>query len=122
MHATMRLPLSAAIGAALLATLASPVDAQTITRAPAFNAERLSTLPRDEWITNGGTIANQRYSPLDLINRGNVAGLKGLWRTGLESGTHGWTARVWTAVALPATERCWPPAIPALQTAASRAT
>jgi mono/diheme cytochrome c family protein len=67
----------AAVGAA---------DAQTITRAPAFNAERLSTLPRDEWITNGGTIANQRYSPLDLINRGNVAGLKGVWRTGLENG------------------------------------
>jgi glucose dehydrogenase len=86
-HAAMRLSLSAPIRAALLATLVSGVDAQTITRAPAFNAERLSTLPRDEWITNGGTIANQRYSPLDLINRGNVAGLKGHWRTGLESGT-----------------------------------
>jgi glucose dehydrogenase len=71
--------------AALLA--ADAAAAQTITPAPAFNAERLSTLPRDEWITNGGTIANQRYSPLDLIDRGNVAGLKGLWRTSLESGT-----------------------------------
>jgi hypothetical protein len=25
----------------------------------------LSTLPRDEWITNGGTIANQRASYTD---------------------------------------------------------
>ncbi len=66
--------------------LTGPAGAQEIVRAPAFNAERLSTLPRDEWITNGGTISNQRYSPLDLINRGNVAGLKGVWRTGLESG------------------------------------
>jgi len=61
---------------ATLVAVSGPAPAQTI--APAFNAERLSTLPRDEWITNGGTIANQRYSPLDLINRGNVAGLKGL--------------------------------------------
>jgi alcohol dehydrogenase (cytochrome c) len=74
-----------AAAASLLAALAA--GAQSIVPAPAFNAERLSTLPRDEWITNGGTIANQRYSPLDLINRGNVAGLKGVWRTGLRSGT-----------------------------------
>jgi alcohol dehydrogenase (cytochrome c) len=60
--------------------------AQPIARAPAFNAERLSTLPTDEWITNGGTLANQRYSPLTLINRDNVAGLKGKWRTGMGSG------------------------------------
>ena len=61
-------------------------SAQQIARAPAFNAERLSTLPTDEWITNGGTLFNQRYSPLDLINRDNVAGLKGKWRTGMGSG------------------------------------
>ena len=85
-HATCGVCRSVII-AASLAALASAAHAQPITPAPAFNAERLSTLPRDEWITNGGTIANQRYSPLDLINRGNVAGLKGLWRTGLESGT-----------------------------------
>jgi alcohol dehydrogenase (cytochrome c) len=77
----------AAILAVALVAGPGTAYAQTIVPAPAFNAERLSTLPRDEWITNGGTIANQRYSPLDLINRGNVAGLKGVWRTGLASGT-----------------------------------
>jgi glucose dehydrogenase len=51
-----------AAGLSLVAAFAT--RAQTIVPAPAFNAERLSALPRDEWITNGGTIANQRYSPL----------------------------------------------------------
>ena len=40
-----------------------------------------------DWITNGGTLFNQRYSPLQLLNRDNVAGLKALWRTGMGSGT-----------------------------------
>src|SRR5690606_32310579 len=44
--------------------------------APAFNAERLGALPRDEWITNGGTLSNQRYSPLTRIHRGNVGNLR----------------------------------------------
>ena len=30
------------------------------------------------WITHGGTYAEQRFSPLDQINRENVSGL-GLW-------------------------------------------
>ncbi len=38
------------------------------------------------WITNGGSVFNQRYSPLAQINRENVAGLKALWRTGMGSG------------------------------------
>jgi quinohemoprotein ethanol dehydrogenase len=70
------------------AALALPVaHAQPrIQPAPAFTAERLSTLPTDEWITNGGTLANQRYSPLTLLTPDNVAGLKGKWRTGMGSG------------------------------------
>jgi len=58
-----------------------------IQSAPAFDAKALMSPPRAAWITNGGTLYNQRYSPLDLINRGNVAGLKALWRTGMGSGT-----------------------------------
>ena len=54
--------------------------------APAFTPADLSAQPTDGWITNGGTLTNQRYSPLDQINRSNVAGLKGLWRTGMKSG------------------------------------
>ena len=41
------------------------------------------------WITNGGSISNQRYSPLTQINSGNVAGLKGLWHVHLGSGIAG---------------------------------
>jgi len=58
----------------------------TIKPAPAFKAAQLMALPTDGWITNGGTLFNQRYSPLKLLNRDNVAGLKGLWRTSMGSG------------------------------------
>ncbi len=54
--------------------------------APAFTARDLLAPPTDAWITNGGTLYNQRYSPLKLLNRDNVAGLKALWRTGMFSG------------------------------------
>jgi len=48
-----------------------------------FSAQSLTAPPRDGWRTNGGNIFNQRYSPLESLNRGNVAGLKGVWRTHL---------------------------------------
>jgi alcohol dehydrogenase (cytochrome c) len=57
-----------------------------IVPAPAFSIDELAALPTDNWITNGGSVANQRYSPLDLINTSNVKSLKGLWRTHLRSG------------------------------------
>src|SRR6185503_4851012 len=56
------------------------------TPAPAFTAKQLAAAPRGEWITNGGNIANQRYSPLTGLNRENVKGLKAVWRTHLGSG------------------------------------
>ena len=59
------------------------LPAQTITPAPAFSATDLAALPQANWITNGGNLFNQRYSPLKQINRGNVAGLKAVWRAGL---------------------------------------
>ncbi len=69
---------------AFLAASASHA-AEAITPAPAFSAEILNA-PQDEgWITNGGTISNQRYSPLAQINRDNVANLKAVWRTDLDS-------------------------------------
>ncbi|MEO7549946.1 MAG: PQQ-binding-like beta-propeller repeat protein [Croceibacterium sp.] len=61
-------------------------DPRSIRPAPAFTARELMALPTDGWITNGGTLSNQRYSPLDQINRSNVTRLKGLWRTGMASG------------------------------------
>jgi quinohemoprotein ethanol dehydrogenase len=55
--------------------------------APAFSAEELSAEPTNVWLTNGGTLGNQRYSPLDGIHTGNVKDLKGMWMTDLESAT-----------------------------------
>ncbi|MET0291364.1 MAG: PQQ-binding-like beta-propeller repeat protein [Steroidobacteraceae bacterium] len=49
-----------------------------------FSSQALSALPRDGWRTNGGNLYNQRYSPLQAINRDNVAQLKGVWRTHLD--------------------------------------
>ncbi len=50
---------------------------------PAFTEKQLSAYPQDGWITNGGSLSNQRYSPLSLINRDNVAQLKARWRASL---------------------------------------
>jgi len=84
MRSRKRLRSSAAVAiTACAAHLASSALLADVTPSPAFNAERLSTLPTDEWITNGGNLANQRYSPLEQINRGNVANLKAEWRASL---------------------------------------
>lgn len=51
--------------------------------APAFTAKQLTVLPSTNWPTNGGSVYNQRYSPLKQINATNVKDLKGIWRTHL---------------------------------------
>jgi alcohol dehydrogenase (cytochrome c) len=74
------------------ATIASPGHAAespsspVIKPAPAFKAAQLNALPTTQWISIGGTLFNQRYSPLTLLNRDNVRGLKGLWRASMGSG------------------------------------
>ena len=72
----------------VLSGLASQVAAQparpTAPRpAPAFTAKQLVAPPRDGWITNGGNVFNQRYSPLAQINRDTIARLKPSWRVSL---------------------------------------
>jgi glucose dehydrogenase len=62
-------------------------DRQWPAVAPAFSAEDLSAEPGTVWLTNGGSLANQRYSPLDEIDTGNVADLRGVWMTDLGSAT-----------------------------------
>ena len=52
--------------------------------APAFSADDLSEEPKEAWLTNGGTLSNQRYSPLDEIDTDNVGDLKGVWMTDLK--------------------------------------
>jgi quinohemoprotein ethanol dehydrogenase len=54
-----------------------------IARAPAFSGRQLAAPPRTGWITNGGNSFNQRYSPLALINKDNVAQLQADWHVGL---------------------------------------
>lgn len=56
---------------------------ESIVPAPAFRVAELTAAPRAGWITNGGNVFNQRYSPLTQIDRANVAGLKAKWRTHL---------------------------------------
>ena len=69
----------------ILHVTAHPLQAvEKITLSPAFTAPSLTELPRNGWLTNGGNLYNQRYSPLREINRENVAGLKALWRTHLK--------------------------------------
>jgi alcohol dehydrogenase (cytochrome c) len=54
-----------------------------IAPAPAFSLSQLNTTPTSDWITNGGSLANDRYSGLDQIGTANVSQLKGLWETHL---------------------------------------
>jgi quinohemoprotein ethanol dehydrogenase len=75
------------VTACLLMLVAAPAAAQ-ISRsgsqdAPAFSAQQLFAAPTSDWPTNGGSLSNQRYSPLDSLNPGNVAGLKANWRASL---------------------------------------
>jgi alcohol dehydrogenase (cytochrome c) len=59
-----------------------------ITPAPAFSLGQLNATPTSDWITNGGSLTNDRYSDLDQIDAGNVSQLKGVWETHLRgSGT-----------------------------------
>ncbi len=65
-------------------TRAQNRESVTIRPAPAFSGETLAALPTTDWLTNGGNLFNQRYSPLTEIDRTNVGGLKGVWRTHLD--------------------------------------
>ena len=68
----------------IVCTAANAADeAAPVRKAPAFRATELNALPRTGWLTNGGNLANQRYSPLAQINRENVAKLKANWRAAL---------------------------------------
>ena len=57
--------------------------ADAIAPAPAFTPAALARLPRLDWPTNGGDLFNQRYSPLEQIDRDNVGRLKAVWRASL---------------------------------------
>ena len=80
--------LKAFAAAVLLAIGAGPTVAaetvkQQIRAAPAFSDQQLAALPTQGWLTNGGNLSNQRYSPLSALNKANVKDLKAQWRTHL---------------------------------------
>ncbi len=80
-----RIGVGALVAALLGGTLPGfALKAQEIPAAPAFTAQQLTALPGDGWLTNGGNLFNQRYSPLVQINRDNVKDLKAQWRTHLD--------------------------------------
>ncbi|MFD2446969.1 PQQ-binding-like beta-propeller repeat protein [Bacillus sp. CGMCC 1.16607] len=54
--------------------------------APKFASDELTKPPAGDWITHGGDIHNNRYSPLDQISTSNVKNLKVEWVTSLGSG------------------------------------
>jgi quinohemoprotein ethanol dehydrogenase len=66
-----------------LAAGSGAASAQPPSVSPAFSARQLTAWPTDGWVTNGGNVYNQRYSPLTEINRDNVAQLELVWRTHL---------------------------------------
>ncbi len=74
---------------AMAASLQGKDHASAFIAAPAFTASQLSAMPQSGWITNGGNLSNQRYSPLDQIDRANVANLKARWRTHLGGSGNG---------------------------------
>lgn len=77
----MRIGMRRAVAALAVMLMASSIAPAG--QAPAFTSEQLSEYPLNNWITNGGTLSNSRYSPLNEINSGNVAKLKADWRTHL---------------------------------------
>ncbi len=54
--------------------------------APAFTPAQLQAQPTQGWLTSGGSLANQRFSPLTEINKSNIAQVKAEWQTHLKSG------------------------------------
>src|ERR1700760_3304628 len=53
--------------------------------APEFTSEELYEHAGDNWVTNGGSTTNDRFSTLDEINTENVKELKGDWMTKIGS-------------------------------------
>jgi alcohol dehydrogenase (cytochrome c) len=71
------LALAAVLGLPGMAAIAD------IEPSPAFTAVELVAQPSTGWITNGGNVYNQRYSPLRLIDRDNVGELEAVWQIDL---------------------------------------
>jgi len=82
----LRIVIGAAFVVPALIVHAQQREPRRIATAPAFDARALTAHPTKDWVTNGGNVFNQRYSPLTLLDRDNVKDLKALWRTGMGTG------------------------------------
>jgi alcohol dehydrogenase (cytochrome c) len=76
----------AILAGALAGSARSTGKAVSITLAPPFTSLDLSTNPGANWITNGGSVSNERYSTLNQITPANAASLKQVWHIHLNSG------------------------------------
>ena len=69
------------------AAVADPVQAQQETRAAWVDASRVANADAEpeNWLVHGRTNSEQRFSPLDLVNDGNVDELGLAWYTDLDT-------------------------------------
>ena len=90
MRRFLEMAVAATSGVVIAAHSAAQPSAEPrrIAAAPAFDARQLTSHPTTDWITNGGNVFNQRYSPLTLLDRDNVKDLKALWRTSMGPGAN----------------------------------
>jgi alcohol dehydrogenase (cytochrome c) len=86
-HIRLRMIISVFLySATMMVSLLSVVSAQNNNFKPVTN-EMLINPNADDWLMNGRTHDQTRYSPLDQINRNNVNALDMVWARGLPDGT-----------------------------------
>ena len=76
--------MTARLAAILVALVAAAAALDWQQPGAAASAQEPATLPKTNWLKNGGNFSNQNYSPLTKINRETVSSVKGVWRTHLE--------------------------------------
>src|SRR5712691_1735368 len=89
--------ISACVGAAILGVLATHASAQIADFRPVTDATLASPDPAD-WLMLSRTFDEQRFSPLNQINKGNVGQLRMAWARGLPNGTQESTPIVYRGV------------------------
>src|SRR6266849_8092171 len=85
------------IAAAVLGVFATPAAAQIADFRPVTDAILANPDPAD-WLMISRTFDQQRYSPLDQINKGNVGQLRMAWSRGLPNGTQESTPIVYRGI------------------------
>ena len=58
-------------------------NSSATTQSNSLSSDPMAAPPTDAWPTNGGSFYNQRFSPLNQINKENISQLKAEWRVHL---------------------------------------